>query len=1070
MVRIVRAVGGGQVLRVHVIDGLGIDGMTERDLGSRKARVALRLLAIAAGRPVSAERMADVLWQDEQPRDPAGQVAVIISRLRSVLGAPRITHGDLGYSLHVDWLDLAAAGELVTEADQRLAAGAATAALAAAMSASALLDHPDLDDVVWSDQERRSVERLGARCRHLMSRAALAAADLATGVEVAEQAMDADPYDEEALRLAMAGLVAQGRSSSALALYERVRTRLDDDLGVSPSAETDAAHRAVLKGLAVPDVAVALRAHGDRASGDHRLVGRDDELQALDDLFRAVATEGPCMVVIDGEPGIGKTALATTWIAGLDPDIAVLDTRCDQVSGVLPLQTALQLLRAFLRRSGGPTARALLGPDGPLLEPLLEWRASGGGASADTAQMLASAAAGVSLLLGAISRVVARVCTSPSVMFIDDVQRADPLTRDWLGELIRTPDLPLLVLLTRRTGGDASLHPGSRIIALSPLSVDSAALLVGDARAGDLHRRSNGNPLFLTELARAHTDVELPESIQSAVVARCAEAGSDAETIRRAAVLGTRVDVDLLGRVVGAEPIQLLGALEHGRRLGLLDERDGLYVFRHGIVQEALERSVDSPRRALIHREAARALAVQPGADPMLIAHHARLSGARDIGAVALTAASRIAAERFDYRTALELAGEAITAADTTPARLQRATVLLRLARYEEARADAEIGVSRGDDVSAYEVAGAIAYYCRDFARAALLGEALVEHAPTPFQQVQGYVVRTRALHAAGDVAGARGQMGAALELCRTHRFRRPASVQAFLMVHMGEAAEAVAAVESSLSSPDESASTIYTPVHVHCAHGYALATLGRAGEALRVLKRASDEAQRRGLVRYASLGRNMSSWVLRNIGEVALAQERNSEARDGAHLAGYRELEVYAVLDPCDDDLASDDVESASRRMSEARVLMGETYAYAWRHELRLLYLEARIALAQGRAQAALDHAAHLVASAVDRSAPRYARLAEVMTLQARAALGAAPASEDRLRDLSAALSLVAGVEAWWLLADLGETSGVALCFELATQHQERLGGTLDPAARTRFGAYADARLDMIRTRGRTG
>jgi hypothetical protein len=157
-------------------------------------------------------------------------------------------------------------------------------------------------------------------------------------------------------------------------------------------------------------------------------------------------------------------------------------------------------------------------------------------------------------------------------------------------------------------------------------------------------------------------------------------------------------------------------------------------------------------------------------------------------------------------------------------------------------------------------------------------------------------------------------------------------------------------------------------------------------------------------------------------------------------------------------------------RRMSEARALMSESYAYAWRHELRLLYLEARIALAQGHVQAAVEHASRLVADAVHRSAPRYARLGEVMTLRARAALGAAPPTENTLRSLSEALSLVAGVEAWWLLAELGQSSGVALCFDLAAEQRERLGGSLEPAARARFGAYAHARLDMIRTRGRTG
>src|SRR6202043_2988329 len=70
-------------MRIRVIDGLSVEGFAEHELGSRKARLALRVLGIAQGRPVSIERLADVLWVDDQPRDPPAQLAVIMSRLRS---------------------------------------------------------------------------------------------------------------------------------------------------------------------------------------------------------------------------------------------------------------------------------------------------------------------------------------------------------------------------------------------------------------------------------------------------------------------------------------------------------------------------------------------------------------------------------------------------------------------------------------------------------------------------------------------------------------------------------------------------------------------------------------------------------------------------------------------------------------------------------------------------------------------------------------------------------------------------------------------------------------------------
>jgi len=147
--------------------------------------------------------------------------------------------------------------------------------------------------------------------------------------------------------------------------------------------------------------------------------------------------------------------------------------------------------------------------------------------------------------------------------------------------------------------------------------------------------------------------------VQAAVLARCAEAEGAAETIRAAAVLGTRVDVDVLAQVRRADPVTVIADLERGLALGLLAERNGAYVFRHEVAREALEASLGSPLRALFHREAARVLTLQAGADPMLVAYHARLSGARAIASAALTAASRVAADRFDDATAPHPPGEA---------------------------------------------------------------------------------------------------------------------------------------------------------------------------------------------------------------------------------------------------------------------------------------------------------------------------------------------------------------------------------------------------------------------------
>jgi hypothetical protein len=147
----------------------------------------------------------------------------------------------------------------------------------------------------------------------------------------------------------------------------------------------------------------------------------------------------------------------------------------------------------------------------------------------------------------------------------------------------------------------------------------------------------------------------------------------------------------------------------------------------------------------------------------------------------------------------------------------------------------------------------------------------------------------------------------------------------------------------------------------------------------------------------------------------------------------------------------------------------MQETYAYRWRHELRVDLLEGRIALLRDDAEGALSMAERLIASATDRYAPRYAQLGEVLRLQASGALDAESPPEDALRELSASLSAVAGVEAWWVMAELGASLHSELCFQLAAVHRDRLAAHLDGAARASFVDYAGTRLESTRTRGRT-
>ena len=123
------------LLRVRALGAFEIDGLSEHAIGSRKARTLLKVLALARGAPVSSDVLVDALWSDGAPAHPADQVAVLVSRLRTVLGADRLRRADAGYALHADWLDIVEFDARADDATARLRAGGFAGASAAALAA-----------------------------------------------------------------------------------------------------------------------------------------------------------------------------------------------------------------------------------------------------------------------------------------------------------------------------------------------------------------------------------------------------------------------------------------------------------------------------------------------------------------------------------------------------------------------------------------------------------------------------------------------------------------------------------------------------------------------------------------------------------------------------------------------------------------------------------------------------------------------------------------------------------------------------------------------------------------------
>lgn len=1034
-------------LRVRLMGGLTVDGMTDREIGSRKARLLLAVLAVSRGEPVSVDHVADVLWGDDLPARPADQVGVLVSRLRSVIGADRIVRRASGYALEGAWLDVDEIEQRVDEASTAYAAGRLAAARAAADAALALVRGALLDgeDGDWVLAARERAGAAVAAARRVKVEAGLAAGDWPAVVAQAEAMLADHPYDEAVLRALMRAHALGGSTAAALAAYARARARFADDLGVSPSAETEELHARLL---------VETGADGERAEptvdvpvdAPATLPGRRAERELLDRALAGARRGRPTVVAVEGEAGIGKTAIVETWLDSLDAGSAlVVVGRCDALGRDLPLGPVADALATAVRMAPPEALDRVPDVDAWLLASVV-----GIGAAPPDPPAVPPALEQVHLF-SALLRCLSTIADDRlPVLAIDDVHDADAATIAWLDWAARRAER-LLLVVSRRPGGPHV--EGERTLHVGPLDVDAVAELAGTERAAELHARSGGHPLLLRAMLAAGTGGEIPSTIRAAVDRELAALGDGAGAIRAAAVLGPEVDVDALAAVQHMPVAAVLDALDAAAAAGLLQEADHGYRFRHDLIRAAVESQVTSARRAHLHREAARTLAQRPRVDPLRVALHARHGRDDELAAIALADAAGLAARRYDLDRADELLGESLRLAPAASTLLERARLRMGRGDHAGAAADARDALVAGAGAAGYELLGWIAYYRRDYdAAAELVGDALGA-ATDQVSRAGPLVLSARVLHGRGDLA-------AALDRFADAEGGPPASRQvsavwhANALLHAGRPRQALALLERAVHAPP--GPHPFAPLHAHWALALALAHVGRLADASAALDQLDALIERSGDVgeRLHGPARNVRGYLLRQSGCHAEADEQNVLARectsgpDGAPSAQALE-EAYWVahLDLAEGRLAVGDLAGAADLEAAMAPMDAWTGTMAWHQRHRLDLLRARLAAVDGERDRAHELASQVATDARARRAHRYAALAEATAVLVGDGgdLAAAEAAIDELRSSSA-------LEAWRVAAALGQRFDVRRWTALAERHAGeliRLAGEQAPALR---------------------
>jgi predicted ATPase/DNA-binding SARP family transcriptional activator len=305
------------VVALGVLGPLLLEGDTGPvRIGSSRQRRLLVALAAHLGRPVDVPRLADLIWTDELPADPAGAIQTNVARLRRLLPADiRLTTTPDGYRLDADRADVD-----VTAFVDHLAAAAALDdvdarcdRLRAALASWRGSPYPELDHPALVPEVARLSE-LRATAAQQYAEALLAAGRAAEAVTELEALVSAEPLREGAVGVLMQALVAAGRQGDALAAFARLRVRLADELGLDPSAQLRELEQRVLRQelpvagirpvVADPPPATGARRKPPRVPLSS-FVGRAADL--------AHVTEGVrrCRVVtLCGPGGVGKTRLA----------------------------------------------------------------------------------------------------------------------------------------------------------------------------------------------------------------------------------------------------------------------------------------------------------------------------------------------------------------------------------------------------------------------------------------------------------------------------------------------------------------------------------------------------------------------------------------------------------------------------------------------------------------------------------------------------------------------------------------------------------------------------------------
>jgi DNA-binding SARP family transcriptional activator/tetratricopeptide (TPR) repeat protein len=677
------------MLRVRLLGELELEAEGEPVAlpSGRPARTLLAWLALHPGmHPRS--RLAGTLWPEVREDSARTSLRAALAAIRRALGtslaaAVVSTRDEVGMANAV-WVDARAFDELA-------ARGRLEEALA--LCRGELV--PSLGDD-WAHEAREEHRARWAAALAGAADVAEARGDLELAVGRTRDWVHVDPLAEEAHRALIRRLDARGERAAALTAYARLRERFRRELGLAPSPET----RALVERLRTDEVAAvrpplpAILKHAQRSP----FVGRASALTVLAKAWKRAQQGDRQLVLVAGEPGIGKTRLAAEFARTVYAAGATVLLGRSYEEPIIAYQPFAEALRPYLLAGDGERGQ---------LERLVPGlaRTALGDADPQSARFRAFEAVSALLLSAARDR--------PALVVLDDLHWADHGTLLLLAHLMRVPDpARLLVVGTYREEGVKPGHPlfatlasmrreqAVEHLALRGLAEQDVAALVQSWTGPDappelaaaLHRETEGNPFFVEELLQQLGErvppapgvsslvgqIGMPQSVKDVIAQRLTTLSADArEVVGIASVIGRDFDASLIESLPAMprdEP--LIVALDECLGAALIRDEPGepgRYRFAHPLIREAVYDGLGAARRAKLHAQVAHALQRRygPRADHLgeIASHLVRAPGPQAArGAVSYAAqAGELAIAQLAYEQAathFELALAAVDRAE----------------------------------------------------------------------------------------------------------------------------------------------------------------------------------------------------------------------------------------------------------------------------------------------------------------------------------------------------------------------------------------------------------------------